>query len=179
MKDFFPNLVIEPYCTKIMENQTSARPTFLTVVCIISFVGLGLSIVNNLSSMALSAAGSSFYSLIQEGFEKGLQEAQFNDPASAVFLENIFNALLKFFDVLPLLAGLVLFCSIIALVGVIFMWNLKKMGFYMYAGAKVVIIFLPIALVGYNLISVFVSIGSFIGAALFITLYGLNLKAMR
>jgi hypothetical protein len=164
-----------------MENQTvaPARPTFLTVVCIISFVGLGLSILNNLSALALTTAGSSFYSFIQEAFEKALQEAQANDPNSAVILEHIFDAVLKLFAVLPLFVGIILLCSIAALVGVFLMWNLKKLGFYMYTGAKVIMVFLPIVLIGYNFLSVIMSIAAFFGAALFVTLYGLNLKAMK
>jgi hypothetical protein len=164
-----------------MENQTSpiARPTFLTVLCIISFVGLGLSILNNFSSFVLSSAGSWLYSIVQEGLEKALQQASSTDPGAAVFLEHMFDAILKLIEVLPLLAGLTLVCSTVALAGVLFMWKLKKSGFYLYSGAKGLLVFLPILLIGFNLLSVLISIGTFIGAAIFITLYALNLKAMK
>jgi hypothetical protein len=164
-----------------MENQpsSSARPTFLTVVCIISFVGLGISILKSISALILSSVGSAFYSMIQDGLEKGLQEAAANDPGSAVFLEHIFDAVLKLIGVLPVFSGIILLCSIIALVGVFMMWSLKKIGFYLYAGAKVIMVLLPILLIGYNFLSVLITLGIFFGAAIFITLYGLNLKAMK
>jgi len=164
-----------------MENQSDVnlRPTFLTVVCIISFIGLGLSILNNISTVIISSAGSYLYSMIQDSLEMALQEASNSDPGSALLLEHIFDAVLKLFAVLPLFAALVLVCAIIALVGVIFMWNLKKLGFYLYTGAKVVMVFLPVLLIGSNFLSIIMALGTFFFAAIFVTLYGLNLKAMR
>ncbi len=164
-----------------MENQTSqnARPTFLTVVCILSFVGLGWALINNLSTLAFSTAGRTIYNLVQDNLEMALSQASASDPAAALFLEKIFDSILKLIDVLPLFAGLGLIFSGIALAGVILMWNLKKTGFYLYSAAKAMLVFLPIILIGYNFISAMISIAMLIGAALFITLYGLNLKAMK
>ncbi len=164
-----------------MENVSpkNARPTFLTVVCIISFVGLGWSIVNNLSTLAFSSVSMSIYDLVQGSLEMALSEASASDPAAAVFLEKIFDSVLKLIEVLPLFAAIGLLCTVIALVGVIMMWNLKKIGFYLYSCAKAILVFIPIILVGYNFLSAMISVAMLVGAALFITLYGLNLKAMK
>jgi len=164
-----------------MENQTTQnlRPTFLTVVCIISFVGLGLAIVNNLSTLAFSSASLSLYDLIQGNLEMALDQASVTDPAAVKILENIFDSVLKLIAILPLFAGIGLICSIIALTGVIMMWNLKKIGFFLYSSAKVILVFIPVILIGYNFISIMISMSMLIGAALFITLYALNLKSMN
>jgi hypothetical protein len=164
-----------------MEDQkpTSSRPTFLTVICIISFVGLGLSVLNNFMSLMMSTVGSWIYSTVQESLEMAYSQATSSNPNAAAFLQSIFDGILKMIEVLPLFSGLILLFTSIALSGVVFMWNLKKLGFYIYLVAKIVMIFLPIALIGYNFISVFISLFSFIGTALFVTLYGLNLKAMK
>lgn len=164
-----------------MENQSpkNSRPTFLTVVCIISFVGLGWNIINNLTTLAFSSGNNFIYDIVQDNLEMALNEAHASDPATAAFLERIFDSVLKLLAVLPLFATLGLICAVIALVGVIMMWNLKKIGFYLYTAAKVIMLFIPIILTGYNFISAMISISMLIGAALFITLYGLNLKAMK
>jgi hypothetical protein len=164
-----------------MENQAgnSTRPTFLTVLCIISFVGLGFSILNNISSLLLSSTGSWLYSMMQNNLEMALQETSKSDPGSALLLEHIFDAILRLFEVLPLFSSLILACTVVALLGVFFMWNLNKVGFYLYTGAKVVMIFIPILLLGYNFLSVMLALWAFFGAAVFVTLYGLNLKVMK
>lgn len=164
-----------------MENQTttSERPTFLTIVCIISFVGLGMAIINNLFTLAFSSTGSWLYTLIQDGLEEALNEASMSDPGAVVFLENIFDGILSVISHLPLFATVGLICSVIALIGVIMMWGLKKTGFYLYTGAKIIMLIMPLAVIGFNFISMMITMGTFIGAALFVLLYGLNLKAMK
>ena len=164
-----------------MDNQSpkNPRPTFLTVVCIISFVGLGWGIINNLSTLAFSSGNNFMYSMVQDNLEMALSEAHASDPATAAFLEKIFDSVMKLIEKLPLFATLGLVCSLIALAGVIMMWNLKKIGFYLYTAAKVIMLFIPVILIGFNFMSAMISISMMIGAALFITLYGLNLKAMK
>ena len=164
-----------------MENQTQtqARPTFLTVICIISFVGLGLSIINNLFSIAFGAFSSTFYPFIQDGMEQALNEVSASDPAASAFMEQIFSSVLKVFEVMPILASIGLALAIVALVGVIMMWNLKKTGFYLYSGAKVIMIFYPMILIGVNFITTIAALSGFVVAAVFITMYALNLRSMK
>ncbi|MBA7695685.1 hypothetical protein ES703_104318 [subsurface metagenome] len=164
-----------------MENEASknTRPTFLTVVCIISFIGLGMSVISNLVNMAFGTFSSAIYPLVQSGFEEALSNVEATDPAASVLVEQIFNSILKLFEVMPLLAGISLICALIALTGVILMWKLKKTGFYLYTVAKVILIFVPMILIGVNIISTIAAISGFFVAAIFITLYALNLKAMK
>lgn len=164
-----------------MENQTnsSERPTFLTIVCILSFVGLGMAIINNLFTLAFTSTGNWFYSFLQGELENALNEVSMTSPESAVFLEKLFEGILNAISHLPLLSAVGLICSIIALIGVILMWSLKKMGFYFYTGAKVAMIILPVSILGFSLISMIAVTSTFIGAAIFITLYGLNFKHMK
>ena len=164
----------------IMENQTSTeRPTFLTILCILSFVGLGWAIINNLFTIAFSSTGSWLYSFIQGELEKALNEVSMTDPGATVFLENLFDGVLKIISHLPLFGALGLVFAVVALVGVILMWGLKKTGFYLYVGAKVAMIFVPIAVVGFSFISMMMTLSTFLGAAIFIVLYGLNFKHLK
>ncbi len=164
-----------------MEKQTKHqdRPMFLTVICILSFIGLGMSVISNLVNLAFGTFSSSLYPLVQEGFEQALNEVDATEPAASALLEQIFSSILKLFEVMPLLAGISLVLTIVALIGVIFMWTLKKTGFYLFTAAKVVMIFVPMMLIGVNFMSAMMAIGSLFVAAIFVTLYALNLKAMK
>ena len=59
------------------------------------------------------------------------------------------------------------------------MWNLKKTGFYLYSGAKVIMIFYPMILIGVNFITTIAALSGFVVAAVFITMYALNLRSMK
>ncbi len=105
--------------TTQQENVTTAnanqRPTFLTVLCILTFIGSGLGILGSLflvlgMGAILGALGS-------------LGGAATGGTAYAVI-------------------GLIL--SIASLVGAIQMWKLKKTGFYIYTAANVIGILLPV-----------------------------------
>ena len=54
------------------------------------------------------------------------------------------------------------------------MWKMKKMGFYMYAGANLVAFILPIAMLGLP----FNAMG-LVWVILFVGLYGMNLKHLK
>jgi hypothetical protein len=155
------------------------RPVFLTILCIISFVVLGFTIFKNIISFIFGKFGSSFYNLIQNNLENSLNQINATNPAAASFVEKIFESILKLIDALPLLATMTIVLSVVALAGVIMMWSLIKNGFYVYAGAKIVLIFVPMMLIGINFLSMLMAMTSLFVAAIFITLYALNLKAMK
>jgi hypothetical protein len=163
-----------------METNTSdvKRPVFLLILCILSFIGLGMAIMKSLFMLVFSQFGPSLYNLLQGNFEVALGEVQKSDPNAAWLVGQIFDSILKILNSLPSLAGLILLMSVVALTGVILMWNLKKAGYFIYSGAKVILIFVPIIVTGPNFISMMAGATMFMGAAIFITLYGLNLKAM-
>jgi hypothetical protein len=164
-----------------METNPSIekRPVFLTILCIISFVGLGMTIMKTLFMFAFSQLNTSIYTLLQSNFDEALANVKNTDPNALPLVQQIFDSVLKILNALPALAGLVLILSIVALTGVILMWNQKKVGYFLYSGAKVILIFVPIIITGPNLISMIAGASMFMGAAIFITLYGLNLKAMN
>jgi hypothetical protein len=164
-----------------METNSSIvkRPVFLTIICIISFIGLGMAIMKSLVMLAFSQLNTSIHSLLQTNFDEALTNIKNSDPSVLPLVQQIFDSVLKIINALPALAGLILLLSAVALTGVILMWNLKKAGYFLYSGAKVILIFVPIILTGTNLISMIAAAVMFMGAAIFITLYGLNLKVMK
>ena len=128
--------------------QEEGRPTFLTVLCILTFIGSGLTALFLLIGLVFAGAASSMLGSIpgmgdMAGFGSG------------------------YFVVVLVLA-------LASLYGAIMMWKLKKMGFYLYSGANVIALFIPMIMASGK----FSFFGLFI-TALFIILYGLNLKYLK
>lgn len=150
-------------------EQTNApeapkRPTFLTVLCILSFIAAGISIIGGIIGYLGMAAMETMGANLAEGMEQieGMEEMPGMADAMAVMKH----------AKLLLIIGSIL--TLVGLFGVIQMWKLKKTGFYIYTGAQVLGIVLPLIIVG----GAGFSVMSVIFAIAFIVMYGMNLKHM-
>ena len=161
---------------EIQQNQKT-RPTLLTVIGILSFIGLGYRILTGLINAALGSATSSIAPFLSDVFEN---EVDLSDVPESMqgFIANIFDAVTKLLTNVTGIYLTVVLLSVIALLGVIMMWQLRKSGFYMYAASRSLIAFVPFIFIGYNLVSLLWFISSIIFGILFIVLYSLNLKEM-
>ncbi len=141
-------------------NEAAKRPTFLTVLCILSFIAAGISIIVLLIGIAGKGMAES------AGFSTDALGAGL-DPALAAQMEQA-KAALSWPNII---GGIVL--SIVGLIGVIMMWKLKKKGFFIYAGAGVAGIILPLALgAGFSTFGTVITAG-------FIAMYFMNTKHMK
>lgn len=137
------------------------RPTFLTVLCILSFIAAGFSIIGGLMMGAGSAIVNS----------AAVQDAVASDPDAAAGMENA-SAVMAEAGLSTGAIWLGVALTVIGLIGVIMMWKLKKTGFYVYTGTQVLGIVLPMVMgAGFALWGT-------VFAVLFIVLYGMNLKHM-
>lgn len=161
---------------EIQQNQKT-RPTLLTVIGILSFIGLGYRILTGLINAALGSATSSIAPFLNDVFEN---EVDLSDVPESMqgFIANIFDAVTKLLTNVTGIYLTVVLLSVIALLGVIMMWQLRRSGFYMYAASRSLIAFVPFIFIGYNLVSLLWFISSIIFGILFIVLYSLNLKEM-
>ena len=161
---------------EIQQNQIT-RPTLLTVIGILSFIGLGYRILTGLINAALGTATSSIAPFLNELFEN---EVDLSDVPESLqgFIASIFDAVTKLLTNVTGIYLTVVLLSVIALLGVIMMWQLRRSGFYMYAASRSLIAFVPFIFIGYNLVSLLWFISSIIFGILFIVLYSLNLKEM-
>lgn len=140
---------------QILDNNgggTGQRPTFLTVLCILSFVGAGISIVGGI--LAAAAMGV---------LEAGLSAAE--DAGGTVTAET---------GSIWTLVIVSIALTLISLFGVIKMWKLQKQGFYIYTGAAVAGIIVSVIMSGFGpaIFGILISVA-------FIVMYGLNLKDMK
>ncbi len=125
------------------------RPGLLTVTCILTFIGSGLGL---LSYLLLTVAF---------GVMVGVLDSIPGMGAIAAGGIGLF------------IVSLIL--SAISLYGAIQMWKLKKLGFYLYTGAQVLMLIVPMIFVqgaSFSFVGLFFT-------ALFIALYAINLKVME
>ncbi len=106
-------------------NNTSApieRPDFLKIICILSFVATGLMIlIYSLGSITLAMSQAT----IEEIWPQVIQSnPQFEDVDG-----------LEFFHSVGLYCVYALIANIFSPIGVIMMWRMEKMGFYIYVVA--------------------------------------------
>lgn len=155
-----------------METTTTAkpaRPGFLTTLCILSFIGIGLSII--MSVIAYFGAQAAQAMVDGVGSMGDAMGATGNTEFDTAMAEA--NNLMKYAFVL---LGVGVVCALASLFGVINMWKLKKSGFYIYTFANVVAMIVPIVLVGF-VGGAMAYVGPVVTIA-FIAMYAMNLKHM-
>jgi hypothetical protein len=138
------------------ETGTPKRPTFLTVLCILTFISAGM----------------------------GSMSALFTPPFSDIMVEFVkmnpaFDETMKPELIILLQAGwsyylMIFVLSICSLTGAILMWNLKKLGFHFYALSNLGLLFVPMFMLGTA-----ISWGSILFTASFIGMYAIHLKEMK
>lgn len=147
------------------------RSKFLTVLCILSFVGIGISLVsgilNYFTYSALAHAGNAFSGVAAESGEK-IGEAM-NSLAGALGVDYGKWALVYLIQAL---------LNLPILFGVIMMWKQKKLGFYIYAPFEVIQPALPL-IMGLGLLGGISAILGLVFSVVFIVMYALNLKYMN
>ncbi|MES2284224.1 MAG: hypothetical protein V4547_00965 [Bacteroidota bacterium] len=161
---------MEPTTTEAV--LPAKRPKFLTVLCILSFVGIGISLVSGIISYfsysALANAGGLLNSIgagVKDGEKIG---ESMNALASAMGMD---------YGKWALVALIQAILNIPILVGVLMMWKQKKVGFYIYTPFEIIQPIMPI-IFGLGLVGGLSAILSLIFAIVFVVLYALNLKHM-
>ncbi len=110
------------------ENNENTRPDFLKILCILSFIGSGLSLVSNLLMFMT-------IDIVREYYQNGMFD----------FLEenmdlNVLDVLVSINSTYFILQALVF---ALAIYGTYTMWNLKKLGFHIYVIAQIILLILP------------------------------------
>jgi hypothetical protein len=132
-----------------MNEIKTTRSDLLTALCILSFIGSGISFIG--------------FFLASVFFEK----------TSELIIK--YSSTHSLEAISPLYFTLFMVLSAISLVGAIRMWKLHRDGFFIYAASQLVILFLPVIWLGWNSFSVTGAIftGVFVGG------YGMCWKWFR
>ena len=144
-------------------EEVKKRPQFLTVLCILSFVGIGIGVISALYSLL------TFSSTIE-------MMNRYGDLMSSSPFGGMVDSLIKWGQTLY---AIQIVANLVCLAGVLMMWKLKKSGFFIYIVGEIAPAIASFALMGgYGPLGTMAMIMGTIFPIAFIIMYGLNLKYM-
>jgi len=150
------------------------RPTFLTVLCILTFIGSGMNIMGSIFMVAFS-------SFIKE-IDISSVNVTLNNLSGEVpqqIIENLLDIVKAFVSngTIIALSNLILYS--LSLAGAILMFQMKRTGFYLYTIAQIALLFVAPVFLCWNF---FIAFGLLVNASfaiLFIILYFINFKHLH
>jgi hypothetical protein len=159
-----------------MEEQvtnTKKRPAFVTVLGILGFIGVGWQIVSGVMSMLAGAVTSAVSDVATEGLEN-LDNVEGMNVEGTQALNDLASSATSSLTTLGIVN---IVAALVCLLGIIWMWGLKKKGFFVYAIGEIAAPIATVVLVGFGFGGAMAMVGM-IFPVIFIILWGLNLKHM-
>ena len=164
-----------------LEVKKPNRPTFLTVLCILTFVVSGYHFVQGLIGIFInkSVDTATFNEMSEQLYESMEQMDGEQQQFMQSFIDSIQVTINAIIENAVAIGVFEMLASALGIFGAILMFKLNKKGYYLYILAKIVGVIAPLVIIGFNVLTI--SIYSFIAfiGIIFIVLYGLNVKYMR
>jgi hypothetical protein len=167
------------------ETEPEKRPSFLTWLCILTFIGSGWAIVSSIWSYTTAKETSAMFSQVNREKSDSLHRSDtagiadrqrhsfFEGKIKASFSKITQEGNIKKSEIGKFISAL------FTLLGALLMWNLNRKGFYLYIVGVLIGILVPFYIFGNDLIAVGASSFTSFFGIVFIALYALNLKSMR
>lgn len=156
-----------------------SRPPFLTILCILTFIGSGWGIISGVSGYFTANATAG---VAQAAVDDAREEIENKGIAGSTFAEKVLSGTSEMLqpEKLKKNALFSIVASVFTLLGGILMFGLNKTGFYSYILGTAIGVAGPfVAFGGGNVMTILSSsFTAFIGI-LFVILYGLNVKHLR
>jgi len=173
---------MDPHNSADSNPSVSARPTFLTVLCILSFIGSGYGILNNLNGFMNSGKMpvENVNQILDSARNEINKEAQ-GTPGAAV-AEKVLSGASEIVDPAKLkkMSLYLLMANILTLGGAYLMFQLRKQGFWMYVVGTALAVLTPLIIYGAsNLVSIMMTVSIGFVGVIFAVLYAMNLKHMK
>lgn len=155
-----------------------ARPTMLTVICILSFIMGAWGIWGGIQNLTMDKEASRAEAEAKLADAK----AQMGDNATGLaarMMDSAMEITEKSIDNAMPIGVCDLVLSLISVLGVWMMWNLRKSGFWLYLLATIGGLVVPLVFLGGGMLAL-LSVG-FMGliSIVFVILYAVNLKYMH
>lgn len=165
------------------ESEPEKRSSFLTWLCILTFIGSGWAIISCIWSYTTAAKTSTMFSQNvvmkrDSAFQKDTAAIDKKHSAIEGKIKASFSKILKEDNIRKTAIGGFI-AALLTLTGALFMWHLKKEGFYIYISGVVFGILVPFYVFGNDLIAIGASSFANFFGLVFIALYALNLKSMN
>ena len=140
------------------ETNQLKRPTFLTVLCILTFIGSGWGVLSQLFSLLFTnlvdvSAQTEQLNTMMDNMESG---------AGTSFLSGILSSSQEVMQATMMhaksIAVISLVLSLLSLCGAILMFSLRRIGFYIYTVAQLLLLFVVPYFAGFSMIVVMLSL---------------------
>ncbi len=160
---------------QVQPVETKKRPVFITVLGILSFIGIAWQIIQGFITMGAGAVTSAVTGT-GSNLSQEMQNVEGMDSAMAG-LNQAVDAANKLAQNATALGIVNIICALICLLGVLWMWKLLKKGFYVYLVGELAAPIITLILVGFGIGGFFATMG-FIVPIIMVILYAVNLKHM-
>ena len=157
-------------------TPNGVRNTFLSVICVLTFLGSGWGIVKAVRQYVTADVAAQIGSEAIQTVKDRVSQQENNPPD---FVKQIMGSVAADMtpDFLRKLAIFSFIANLLTLSGAILMWNLKKAGFYLYILGIIVLVVAPLTM-GKLVGVIGASLLGFVGVV-FIVMYAVNLKQME
>lgn len=157
------------------ENQTSVRPMLLTILCVLTLVWNAYkfygAIPNIFTPDKVIESKEQANEMVMDMFSKYMSEKDLEKIEES---QEEANKLIQK-DTLVTSGVMSLISSILLILGAIWMWGLRKKGFWVYLAGNAIGIIAPIFIMG-GAAGWGIGVMALINAAIFSGLYAMNLK---
>jgi len=167
--------------TETPEQPTApSRPILLTVLCILTFIGSGWSILSHLNNYRHVGLSSEVVSTVLDSAQTQIRKDLSNNPGVGM-VDQLLSSAREMADPYKIrkiaLFGLV--ASMLTLGGAFLMFQLRKIGFWIYLVGTGIAVVAPFTVYGAgNLLGIIISSGTGLVGIVFCVLYAVNLKHM-
>ena len=168
------------------DQEPRIRPTLLTVLCILTFIGSTGAIIKSVYNYSTAPQSVKTFISNREKIpadstikkDSAMGEGRRNRSAFGVRVMSSVSKMITVENIRKSAIGDFV-SGLFTLTGALFIWWLRRKGFYLYVAGTVIGIIVPFCLYGSDLLAVGISsIPSFFGL-LFIALYALDFKSLR
>jgi hypothetical protein len=157
------------------------RPTFLTVLCILTFIASGWGIFTNISNYMNADVNAKVAETVLDSAKEKISKEADNEGTTKM-AEQVFSGATKMLDPANIKKNALysILANLLTLGGAFLMFQLKKPGFWVYLAGTAVAIITPFIVYGAsNIMSIgMTAVIGFFGI-LFAVLYSLNLKYLK
>jgi len=163
------------------ESQQEVRPTLLTVMCVLTWVYGAYVLLTAPFNFFIAgdAESQNMSAYVNEVFSQALEE----DPEGGEMMETLASAmnetLTNTFENVAWLATSDILGALLSSLGAFMMFRLKKRGFWIYVGTKVLGIILLLTFLGTNILTYIVVAFVIFFDLILSVLYAVNLRYMR
>lgn len=158
---------------EILEEDVRATkhqlPMFLNVLTILTFIGSGFAVIGAIYNLA---------TIEQQKEAIRLLESMGSMRDNPFMNDSMIESMKVAYENIYLMQGSALVVAIACIVGAYLMRKLKKSGFFIYLGASIVSVAIPLAVIGFGLMGMMIVAGSIFTIA-FIIMYGVNYKYLH